>query len=278
MTPLRAQFETEHVRIVYDRVPGGAERAEPSVSESHCFDLAFIGHDDYPIRRGGGATERVTMKSGHGAIHGGQRVAYLGDGSPAEYVEITPSASLIAGIAEDLGRPDARHLGEISGLYDAVMWSVSVGARQKALSGAGWARLEADEMACTLTRHMLITYLGGRPRRRTRVELDPRRLSRVTDYVEAHLSGELSLNDLAGVSALSRYHFIRAFKATTGVTPFRYVTSRRVARAQDLLRTTERRVSDVSRDVGFQSPSHFRRAVKSVTGLTPSGFRASFET
>ena len=75
MAPFSSLFATDSVRIVYGRCPGGGERTAPSVSESHAFDLAFIGHEGYPIRRGDGPTERIDIRLGHGAIHGGERIS-----------------------------------------------------------------------------------------------------------------------------------------------------------------------------------------------------------
>ena len=75
MTPLHSAFATDDVRIVYGRLPGGAEREAPSVSEAHAFDLAFIGHEGYPVRRGDGPTEHIDIHPGHGAIHGGERIS-----------------------------------------------------------------------------------------------------------------------------------------------------------------------------------------------------------
>ena len=277
MTPFNFAFATDTVRIVYSRVPGGSERAAPSVSESYAFDIAFIGHADYPIRRGDGPTERIDIRPGYGAIHGGERIAYLGDGSAAEYVEITPSAALLNDVTGELRCRDARQLGEVGDLSDGVMWSVSSAIRRKALRNEVWDALEVDGMAHALTRHMLVTHFGGRLRTREASGLDTRRFARVTDCVEARLSEELSLDDLADVAALSRYHFVRAFKLKTGLTPFQYVSSRRVARAQALLRGTERTIAEVARQVGLSSPSHFRRVFKSEIGLTPSQYRAGFD-
>ena len=273
MSPFSSLFETDSVRIVYGRIPGGVERTAPSVSESHAFDLAFIGHEGYPVRRGGGPTERIDIRPGHGAIHGGERIAYLGDGSAAEFVEITPSTALLDELTDELRCREAHQLGEVTNLFDGVMWSVSTAVRRRALRGESWSTLEADETAYALTRHMLVTYLGGRPRGREASGLDTRRFARVTECVEARLSGDLSLGDLADVAALSRYHFARAFKAKTGLTPFQYVTSRRVARAQVLLRATDHTVAEITAQIGFSSPSHFRRVFRTAVGLTPSQYR-----
>ena len=273
LTPLNTVFETNAVRIVYGRVPGGRPRVVPSVSEPYAFDLAFIGHDNYPVSRDDRPTERVDIRPGHGAIHGGERVAFLGDGSAAEYVEITPSSAMLSEVANTLRCREARYLGEIGNLFDGVMWSVSSEVRRRALKNQSWSDIEADTMGLMLTEHMLVTYFGGRRRERSSLGLDKRRFSRVTAHIEEHLSETLSLGDLAGTAALSRFHFIRAFKISTGLTPFQYLTSRRMARARVLLQTTEDSVSAVAEQVGYSSSSHFRRIFKDTAGYAPSAYR-----
>ena len=191
-------------------------------------------------------------------------------------MEITPSAALLDELTIELRCREAQQLGEITNMFDGVMWSVSTAVRRRALRGESWSTLEADEAAHALTRHMLVTYLGGRPRGREASGLDTRRFRRVTECVEARLSEDLSLGDLADVAALSRYHFARAFKLKTGLTPFQYVTSRRVARARVLLRATDHGVAKTAREVRLASPSHFRRIFKSAVGLTPSQYRVGF--
>ena len=62
--------------------------------------------------------------------------------------------------------------------------------------------------------------------------LDPQRLGRVKDFIETHLSRDLTIESLAREACLSRFHFSRAFKAVTGMTPHSYVTERRIERAK----------------------------------------------
>ncbi len=62
-------------------------------------------------------------------------------------------------------------------------------------------------------------------------------LRRARDYVDRYYDRPLDLTELAGVAALSKFHFARSFEAAYGQTPMRYLTRRRIERAQDLLRS-----------------------------------------
>lgn len=104
--------------------------------------------------------------------------------------------------------------------------------------------------------------------------LAPRRLRRVLDHVEAHLDQPLPLQELAALADLSPFHFQRSFRASCGVSPHRWITARRIARARALL-ATGAALAQVALDCGFDSQSHFSRSFKAAEGMTPGGYRAA---
>ena len=103
--------------------------------------------------------------------------------------------------------------------------------------------------------------------------LDRRRLFRVLDHIEANLEGTLTIDTMASVACLSRYHFSRAFKKAVGQTPHRYVTGRRLERAKALLSTRHRSLVDIALALGFSSQASFTRAFTKATGEAPGRFR-----
>ena len=74
------------------------------------------------------------------------------------------------------------------------------------------------------------------------------------------------------MAGLSRYHFLRAFRRETGVTPHAYLTGRRIAAAKALL-AGDQPLSEVALACGFYDQSHFSRSFKGCTGLTPGQYR-----
>ncbi len=99
------------------------------------------------------------------------------------------------------------------------------------------------------------------------------RLRRVTEYIEQNLDKDLTLAELAGIVYMSPYHFARLFKYSTGVPPHRFVIGQRIARARGVLTTPEPSVAQISRLVGFRTPSHFITVFRRVTGITPGAYR-----
>lgn len=98
-------------------------------------------------------------------------------------------------------------------------------------------------------------------------------LRRVIEHIERHLATPLPLCELAKVAGLSGCHFARAFKQSTGDTPHRFVTVRRIERAKALLRNCDRTMADIALEVGFSDQSHFTRRFLAAVGNTPSAFR-----
>ena len=121
---------------------------------------------------------------------------------------------------------------------------------------------------------MFAGRFGGRPDpAEARRGLDPRRLARVFDLIEANLGAELTLDEVAAVAAFSPFHFARSFRAATGWAPHRYVTIRRLERARALLLRGDTSVVAIAAAVGFSNVSHFRRLFRRDLGVLPSEVR-----
>jgi len=101
-------------------------------------------------------------------------------------------------------------------------------------------------------------------------------LRRARDHADRCYAGSLSVEELAAVASLSKYHFLRLFKATYGMTPLEYLSTRRIERAQDLLRATNLTITEVCYAVGFSSLGSFSSRFKSLVGETPSDFQRRY--
>jgi AraC family transcriptional regulator len=99
------------------------------------------------------------------------------------------------------------------------------------------------------------------------------RLKRVVEYVDNHLSGKITLLDLAAVAGLSRMHFAAQFRAATGVRPHEYLLRRRIQRAEELLRQSTMTLVEIALNVGFQTQAHFTTVFKRFVGDTPYQWR-----
>ena len=103
--------------------------------------------------------------------------------------------------------------------------------------------------------------------------LDRRRLFRVLDYIDRHLEGDVTLDSMASVACLSRFHFARAFRQAVGQSPRRYVTARRLERAKVLLVEDETPLVEIALALQFSSQANFTRAFTQSTGIAPGQYR-----
>ena len=106
--------------------------------------------------------------------------------------------------------------------------------------------------------------------------LDRRRLSRVLNHIEENLEGDLSIERMAAIACLSRYHFARAFRQAVGQSPHCYVSAKRLERAKALLMHGDRSLVDIALSLGFSSQANFTRAFRQATGQAPGQFRQGF--
>ncbi len=92
-------------------------------------------------------------------------------------------------------------------------------------------------------------------------------------YVQEHITRTITLNDLAQVAGLSRYHFVRIFSRTAGCSPIRFVGQIRIESAQTLLRHSAAPMAQIARMVGLRDEYHFSRVFRRHTGCPPGNWR-----
>jgi len=94
----------------------------------------------------------------------------------------------------------------------------------------------------------------------------------IETYMETHLAEPLNLDELAKQGHLSKYQLIRRFKASKGITPWKYLIKKRIERAQQLL-TEGLRPVEVAHETGFYDQSHLHHAFQKKTGFTPKEYQ-----
>ena len=132
-------------------------------------------------------------------------------------------------------------------------------------------RLYAESLTTALT--ALLFARWKRPRSERAKGLAPWQLRRVREFFEAHLTEDLSLQEVAELVGLSQSQFARAFKTSTGAPPHRWFVVARIKRAQELLLRDGLSLAEVSVRTGFADQSHFTKAFRRVTGTSPGQWR-----
>lgn len=193
-------------------------------------------------------------------------------------LDIFVEAALVDEAAAMMGLDGAgpTELRPAIGVHDAVFDGVGRMLARELASDVPAAPL-AESAAIVLAGHLARRYRcgdGSAPAGNDpRATLSPGVLRRVRELVEERLDSPLTLADLAAAARLSRFHFARGFRASTGITPLQYVQQRRVARAKRLLAETGMPLIEIAIQSGFVSPEHFSNVFRRHEGMPPARWR-----
>jgi AraC family transcriptional regulator len=240
--------------------------AEPFTVESPWLTVVLVTEGRYRIEsRHGGSWRPGAFRPGSLSVSAPGRPSELrwhsSDGRPMESLHL----HLDPGPAGDVTFPDTLVLRD-----DFVASATRTLGR--ALR-AGAPALYAESVGQAIVTHL--AYRGpARPAAAGRDRaLGAGQVRRVTDYMRAHLHEDVSAGELAALVNLSKYHFIRAFAQTVGLTPHRYLRRERMRAAAEQLRTTDLSVARIAAMHGYRSPGRFAAAFRQEQGVRPGDLR-----
>lgn len=163
----------------------------------------------------------------------------------------------------------ARVLEPTALLYDSRVTQCANLLADACVEPATGSRLYGE----SLTMALLAAYWSHQPPRTSSKKrtggLSPWQLRRTTEYLHEHFAQDVSLASLAEMSGLSQSQFGRAFRASTGASPYQWALRLRVLKGQELLLKSSLVISSIAVEVGFSDQSHFTKAFRRVTGITP---------
>ena len=128
-----------------------------------------------------------------------------------------------------------------------------------------------DEIAIELAGTAI--ELAGRGRRASAPSPHEGRMSEVLRYMAEYSAAPHTVAGLASMAKLSPYHFLRSFKAVTGVTPHQWLLRARLRAAAEKLAATKAPITDIALDVGFDDLSNFTRTFHAEFGASPRQYR-----
>jgi AraC family transcriptional regulator len=97
-----------------------------------------------------------------------------------------------------------------------------------------------------------------------------KRLTVVTDYIYSSYDRDITLDELANIACLSKFHFLRLFKIAFQITPLQFITHVRMIRAKEILQRKKNAVKEVGRMLGFKDGSSFSRTFFNHYGVYPT--------
>jgi AraC family transcriptional regulator len=172
---------------------------------------------------------------------------------------------------------DAPALGDLlerTGHPDAVTSGLLISAADALEGNAALDALFRQRLADLLATRLLAEHTGVPTRFETFIGgLSPQALRRAIERLRSDSDTDVSLTALASDAGLSRFHFCRAFKESTGLSPHAWLRQHRLEQAMKMLRDSDASVISVAAALGYASQTAFAAAFRKLTGETPSDWR-----
>ena len=184
-----------------------------------------------------------------------------------------PQAAL-ARIAHEASMPAPGDLIERTGHPDPVVSGLLMSAADVLEGNAPLDHLFRQQLTDVLATRILAEHTGESSTFELVVGgLSPHALRRAIERLRSDCDTDVSLAVLASDAGLSRFHFCRAFKESTGLSPHAWLRQQRLDQAMNMLRDSDASIAAIAAQLGYASQTAFAAAFKKLTGETPSDWR-----
>ncbi|WP_448041960.1 helix-turn-helix transcriptional regulator [Bradyrhizobium liaoningense] len=177
-------------------------------------------------------------------------------------------------VALEAGTAAPGDLRERSAHPDAVTSRLLLSAADVLGGNAALDALFRQQMTDLLATRLLVAHAGSpAPIQSVIGGLSPATLGRAIERLRSDVDADVSLAALASDAGLSRFHFCRAFKESTGLSPHAWLRQHRLEQAMKMLSDTDESVASIAAALGYASQTAFAAAFRKLTGETPSDWR-----
>lgn len=278
LPPSQSDNLTYRNRCPIQRVSAYTGRLAPQCVPEHAHpEIQFVlGWDTHAIE----ATWHSEYgQRGRNTLHPGE-IAIIPSDQPHSFTWHTPaivsSVYVMPNQLEALHeiRPGAPHtwITPCYGHHDPLMRELIIALSYEACQNFPHGQLYAETLEQSLLLAAIRQHATHSVTERSPAHLPPHRFRAVIAYIEQHFTEDVSLADLANVAGASRFHFARAFKRATGLSPYHYLLDRRIREAKHLL-ATDMPLATMATTLGFADQGHFTTRFRSIVGITPAVFR-----
>jgi len=199
------------------------------------------------------------------------RVRY--DGTFGSLHLMTLQPSLVNSVAEELNISQKNLVPRFANEEDNFILANSELIYAELQQGNPHGLMFAEIFARALAAHILTDLLKSGSTKEMSLGITALRIKWLDEYIEANLAHPITLSDLASQVELSEYHFCRAFKKTTGISPYKYLIKKRIQYAGECLAKKDISIQDIAFSSGFGDSMQFSKHFKRVMGVTPTVYR-----
>jgi AraC family transcriptional regulator len=232
-----------------------------------------------------GTVQRLERRSGRSIISGTARdgtVTIIPAGStsrwdiyqPMNIIQLYLPQATLARVADEADIVVPHDLLERTAHPDLITSRLLVSAADVVEGNSMLDTLFRQQLSDLLATRLLSAHAGATPAYQPAVGgLSPTVLNRAIERLRSDDDADVSLAALASDAGLSRFHFCRAFKESTGLSPHNWLRRYQLEQAMDLLRDPNNSVAMVAASLGYASQTAFAAAFRKLTGETPTDWR-----
>jgi len=232
-----------------------------------------------------GVMQRIERRSGKSVVIGTFRrgvVNIIPEGSssrwdipkPVDVVQLYLPDATLKRVAREAAITGADDLLERTAYPDPITSRLLLSAADTLGGNEALDALFRRQLTDLLATRLLVAHTGSRtPLQPTMGGLSPKVLLRAIERLRSDSDADVSLDALASDAGLSRFHFCRAFKESTGLSPHSWLRQHRLEQAMNMLRDGDETVVSIAAALGYSSQTAFAAAFRKLTGETPSDWR-----
>jgi AraC family transcriptional regulator len=225
-------------------------------------------------RRSGKSVAIGTARSGVVTIIPAGSSARWDIPGPVDVVQLYLPHRTLERVASEANTPAPCDLLERTGHPDPITSRLLMSAADVLDGSAALDALFRQQLTGLLATRLLSTHAGTAATFQPPLGgLSPTALRRAIERLRSDADADVSLAALAADAHLSRFHFCRAFKESTGLSPHAWLRQHRLEQAMNMLRDTDESIVSIAAALGYSSQTAFAAAFRKLTGETPSDWR-----
>ncbi|UGY16387.1 helix-turn-helix transcriptional regulator [Bradyrhizobium septentrionale] len=241
---------------------------------THHVIMAYNGTVQHVERRSGQSVATGTFRPGVVIIIPEGSSSRWDIPKPVDVVQLYLPHAMLTRVANEADAAAPKDILERTGHPDAITSRLLLSASEIVESNDALDTLFRQQLTELLATRLLLAHASSPTTiQPVRGGLAPKALLRAIERLRSDSDADVSLAALASEAGLSRFHFCRAFRESTGLSPHAWLRQHRLEQAMNMLQNTDEPIVSVAAELGYASQTAFAAAFKKMTGEAPRDWR-----